>query len=707
MARKPSKTARTGRSDGSAVTIHDQKLARGNGGELHQTAGSDTEAMTTAHGVPVSDDQNTLKIGTRGPTLIEDFHFREKIFHFDHERIPERVVHARGYGAHGYFETYDSLAEYTRADIFQRAGEKTPAFVRFSTVAGSKGSFDVARDVRGFAVKLYTKEGNWDLVGNNIPVFFIQDAIKFPDLIHSVKPEPDRAFPQAQSAHDNFWDFISLTPESMNMIMWVMSDRAIPRSFRFMEGFGVHTFRLVNASDESTFVKFHWKPKLGLQSVVWNEAVKINGADPDFHRRDLWQSIQSGNFPEWELRVQLFDQEFADSFDFDVLDPTKIIPEEIIEPMPVGRLVLDRMPDNFFAETEQVAFMTQNVPPGIDFSNDPLLQGRNFSYLDTQIKRLGSTNFSHLPINAPKCPFHHFQQDGHMAMRNPVGRANYEPNSWGMGPREDPQRGFRSFADAEEGQKVRLRPESFADHYSQARQFFISQTVPEQQHIAMALTFELSKVETPVIRERMVSHLLNIDEGLAETVAEKLGIRKLPKKADAAVAPRDDLPLSDALSIVKNGPDSFAGRKVGVLVSDGCDAGIVKKLAAALKKEGAMMEIVAPKVGGVEAADGTFIEGQQMIDGGPSVLYDAVALIVSPEGAEKLTKEATARDFVADAFAHCKFIGHVEAAQPLFDKAQVELDEGFIELGSAAGIASFIESCRKLRLWAREPKVKL
>ncbi len=704
MAKKPSQSRR---SPDDQVTIHDQKLSRGSGGELHQTAGGDTEAMTTAHGVPVSDDQNTLKIGTRGPTLIEDFHFREKIFHFDHERIPERVVHARGYGAHGYFETYASLADYTRADIFQRAGEKTPAFVRFSTVAGSKGSFDVARDVRGFAVKLYTKEGNWDLVGNNIPVFFIQDAIKFPDLIHSVKPEPDRAFPQAQSAHDNFWDFISLTPESMHMVMWVMSDRAIPRSFRFMEGFGVHTFRLVNANDESTFVKFHWKPKFGLQSVVWNEAVKINGADPDFHRRDLWQAIQSGDFPEWELCVQLFDQEFADSFDFDILDPTKIIPEEIIKPMPVGRLVLDRMPDNFFAETEQVAFMTQNVPPGIDFSNDPLLQGRNFSYLDTQIKRLGSTNFSHLPINAPKCPFNHFQQDGHMAMRNPVGRANYQPNSWGMGPREDPQRGFRSFADAEEGQKVRLRPESFADHYSQARQFFISQTVPEQQHIAMALTFELSKVETPVIRERMVSHLLNIDEGLAETVAEKLGIKELPKKADAAIAPRDDLQASDALSIVKNGPASFAGRKVGVLVTDGCDAGIVKKLAAALKKEGAMMEIIAPKVGGVEASDGSFIEGQQMIDGGPSVLYDAVALIVSPEGAEKLTKEATARDFVADAFAHCKFIGHVEAAQPLFDKAQVELDEGFIELGSAAGISSFIESCRKLRLWAREPKVKM
>lgn len=429
----------------------DQNSARGNGGELHQIAGDDTPVLTTALGTPVSDDQNTLRIGERGPSLIEDFHFREKIFHFDHERIPERVVHARGYGAHGYFETYDSLAKYTRADIFQRAGEKTPAFVRFSTVAGNKGSFDLARDVRGFAVKLCTKEGNWDLVGNNIPVFFIQDAIKFPDLIHAAKQEPDRAFPQAQTAHDNFWDFISLMPESMHMVMWIMSDRAIPRSFRFMQGFGVHTFRLVNAKDESTFVKFIWKPKLGMQSVVWNEAVKINGADPDFHRRDLWEAIQAGNFPEWELTVQLFDQAFADSFDFDILDATKIIPEEVLEPIPVGRLVLDRMPDNFFAETEQVAFMTQNVPPGIDFSNDPLLQGRNFSYLDTQLKRLGSPNFTHLPINAPKCPFAHFQQDGHMAMRNPAGRANYEPNSWGLGPREDPQRGFRSFSDAEEG----------------------------------------------------------------------------------------------------------------------------------------------------------------------------------------------------------------------------------------------------------------
>ena len=701
MTRNPANT-----TSGKAASIHDQTLVRGNGGELHQIADDGTDTLTTAQGGPVADDQNTLKVGERGPALIEDFHFREKIFHFDHERIPERVVHARGYGAHGYFETYESLAKYTRADIFQRAGEKTPAFVRFSTVAGSKGSFDLARDVRGFAVKLYTKEGNWDIVGNNIPVFFIQDAIKFPDLIHSVKPEPDRAFPQAQSAHDNFWDFISLTPESMHMIMWVMSDRAIPRSFRFMEGFGVHTFRFLNDKDESTFVKFIWKPKLGLQSVVWNEAVKINGADPDFHRRDLWDAIQAGDFPEWELCVQLFDQEFADSFDFDILDPTKIIPEEILAPIPVGRLVLDRMPDNFFAETEQVAFMTQNVPPGIDFSNDPLLQGRNFSYLDTQLKRLGSPNFTHIPINAPKCPFHHFQQDGHMAMRNPVGRANYQPNSWGMGPRENPQKGFRSFAAEENGQKVRLRAESFADHYSQARQFFISQTVTEQKHIAMALTFELSKVETPAIRERTVSHLLNIDEGLGETVAEMLGLRELPKKADAAIPPRDDLPASDALSIVKNGPKSFKGRKVGVLVSDGCDGALVKALQAALTKEGAMMEIVAPKVGGVEAADGSLVEGKQRIDGGPSVLYDAVAIVVSAAGAEKLSNQAAARDFVADAFSHCKFIAHVKDAQPLLDKAGVEPDEGVIPLGNAADIGGFVESCRRLRLWAREPKVK-
>ncbi|WP_271894304.1 catalase [Candidatus Phyllobacterium onerii] len=691
------------------ATVHDQKLRRGNGGELHQVAEGTTPILTTAQGGPVADDQNSLKIGERGPTVLEDFHFREKIFHFDHERIPERVVHARGYGAHGFFETYESLANYTRADLFQKAGQRTPAFVRFSTVAGNKGSFDLARDVRGFAVKLYTQEGNWDLVGNNIPVFFIQDAIKFPDIIHAVKQEPDRAFPQAQSAHDNFWDFISLTPESMHMIMWVMSDRAIPRSFRFMEGFGVHTFRFVNAQDESTFVKFHWKPKLGLQSVAWNEAVKINGADPDFHRRDLWESIKSGAFPEWELQVQLFDQEFADNFDFDILDATKIIPEEILPPIPVGRLVLDRMPDNFFAETEQVAFMTQNVPPGIDFSNDPLLQGRNFSYLDTQLKRLGGPNFTHIPINAPKCPFANFQQDGHMAMRNPIGRVNYQPNSWGEGPRESPDKGFRAFADAESGQKVRLRAESFADHYSQARQFYISQTLPEQKHIAAALTFELSKVKTPVIRERVVSHLLNIDDTLAGKVARGLGLKELPSPADAAVPTRQDLAPSPALSIIKNGPQRFEGRKLGILLTDGFDANLVQALQKALLAEKATFEIITPTVGGAQASDGSFIEGHQMIDGGPSVLYDAVAVLPSESGMIDLLRESTARDFVADAFAHCKFIGYTAAALPLFEKAGIlnELDEGVVLLAGSKDVAAFIEVLGNLRIWSREPNVKM
>ncbi|RSC30488.1 catalase [Agrobacterium sp. FDAARGOS_525] len=707
MAKKPDTTASAGKSD--VVTIHDQKLSRGEGGELHQTAEGDAPVLTTAQGGPVADDQNTLRVGPRGPLVMDDFHFREKLFHFDHERIPERVVHARGYGAHGYFETYDSLAAYTKADLFQRAGEKTPAFVRFSTVAGNKGSFDLARDVRGFAVKLYTQEGNWDLVGNNIPVFFIQDAIKFPDLIHAAKQEPDRDFPQAQTAHDTFWDFISLTPESMNMVMWIMSDRTIPRSFRFMEGFGVHTFRFINATNQSTFVKFHWKPKLGLQSVAWNEAVKINGADPDFHRRDLWAAIQSGNFPEWELQVQLFDQDFADSFDFDVLDPTKIIPEEILPPQPVGRLVLDRMPDNFFAETEQVAFMTQNVPPGIDFSNDPLLQGRNFSYLDTQLKRLGGPNFTHLPINAPKCPFAHFQQDGHMAMRNPTGRANYQPNSFGEGPRESPARGFTHFAGEEQGAKARLRPESFADHYSQARQFYLSQTPPEQRHIASALTFELSRVETVAIRERMVSHLLNIDETLASTVAQKLGFQSMPKPAEAAVPTRQDLEPSPALSIVNRGPQRFEGRKLGILITDGVDAKLLQGLTGAVTAEKAVFELIAPKVGGAVASDGTLIKAHYMIDGGPSVLFDAVALLTSAEAIDDLVKEATARDFVADAFQHCKFIGYDQSALPLLKKAGIAdvMDEGVLPLPGEDGLAAFVSELGKLRVWAREPSVKL
>ncbi|MEZ4421886.1 MAG: catalase [Gemmatimonadota bacterium] len=683
----------------------DQTVHRPAGGETHQIPEEGGPVLTTQQGVPVSDDQNSLKAGPRGPTLLEDFHFREKLFHFDHERIPERVVHARGYGAHGYFETYESLADVTRADLFQRAGEKTPAFVRFSTVAGNKGSPDLARDVRGFAVKLYTKEGNWDLVGNNIPVFFIQDAIKFPDLIHAAKPEPDRGFPQAQTAHDNFWDFISLMPESIHMVMWIMSDRAIPRSFRFMEGFGIHTFRMVDADGRSTFVKFHWKPLQGLQSVVWNEAVKINGADPDFHRRDLWDAIGSGNLPQWELGLQLFDEDFAERFEFDVLDATKIIPEEQVPVRRVGRLVLDRLVDNFFAETEQVAFCTQNVVPGIDFSDDPLLQGRNFSYLDTQLKRLGGPNFTHIPINAPKCPMHLFQQDGHMAMKNPVGRANYEPNSWSgetRGPREAPH-GYRTHPADVAGPKLRVRPDSFADHYSQARQFYISQTEIEQRHMAEALTFELSKVETPAIRERVVSHLLHVDEALAEQVADGLGLEGMPEAADAARPTRTDLPPSDALSIVKNGPDSFAGRKVGALVTHGVDADVLDALREALESEGAMLEIVAPTVGGVEASDGSWIEGDEMLGGGPSVLYDAVVLLPSADEVEALAAQPAARDFVADAHQHMKFIGYLPAAEPLFEKAGVEWeDDGLVDLTSGDGCTTFVSACRALRFWDRQ-----
>ena len=695
--------------DRKSAQFNDQEVKLGSGGETHQEATGDTPALTTQQGTPVADDQNSLKVGSRGPTLMEDHHFREKIFHFDHERIPERVVHARGFGAHGYFETTDTLEDVTVADLFQRQGEKTPVFVRFSTVVGNKGSPDVARDVRGFAVKFYTKQGNWDIVGNNIPVFFIQDAIKFPDLVHAAKPEPDRGFPQAQTAHDNFWDFMSLSPESMHMAMWIMSDRTIPRSFRFMEGFGVHTFRLVNAEGRATFVKFHWKPKQGMQSVVWNEALKLNGADPDFHRRDLWDAIQVGDYPEWELGLQLFDEEFAEQFDFDVLDATKIIPEEQVPIRVVGRLVLDRVVDNFFAETEQVAFHTGNVVPGIDFTNDPLLQGRNFSYLDTQLKRLGSPNFTHIPVNAPQCPVHNFQQDGHMAMHNPQGRANYEPNSWGGagGPREAPDTGFSTYPAQEEGPKLRVRAESFADHYSQARQFYISQAPVEQKHIGDALVFELSKVETPAIRTRMVAHLRHIDEDLAQKVADGLGFTELPAPADAAVEVRTDLSESPALSILKRGPESFAGRKVGILATDGMDAGVFSALTDALTEEGALYEVVAPVVGGVTDSEGNHIAAKQKVDGGPSVLYDAVVILPSEDGARLLSQEATARDFVTDAFAHMKFIGYVGQAMPLLEKAGIaaDLDAGCMAFDNGTTPASFIAACRQLRFWPREEAV--
>jgi catalase len=695
-------------SDKGTKAVGQAATTVGVGGELHQVSGDNLPGMTTQQGIPVSDDQNHLKVGPRGPAQLEDFVVREKIFHFDHERIPERVVHARGFGAHGYFEPYKSLANVSKADLFQRPGEKVPVFVRFSTVAGNEGSGDLARDVRGFAVKFYTKQGNWDLVGNNIPVFFIQDGIKFPDLIHSVKVEPDRGFPQAASAHDNFWDFISLTPEAMHMVMWVMSDRAIPRSFRFMEGFGVHTYRLVNAQGKSTFVKFHWKPKQGLQSVLWNEAVKINGADPDFHRHDLWNAIQEGHYPEWELGMQLFDEDIAKKFDFDYLDATKDIPEEIVPVKLVGRMVLNKTVDNFFAETEQVAFCTSNIVPGIDFSNDPLLQIRNFSYLDTQMSRLGSTNFTQLPINAPRCPVFNFQQDGHMAMVNPKGRANYEPNSWG-GPREAPGVGYTSYHAEESGEKKRVRSATFADHYSQARQFYMSQTPVEQEHMSDAIIFELSKVEKPSIRERVVGHLENIDKDFAQRVATGLGMKTMPPPQKAALPTKMDLPASPELSILKNGPKSFKDRTLGILVSDGVDAKLLASVKAAAAKDGADVAIIAPTIGGVDASDGTHIKADHKINGGPSVLFDAVAILVSPDGAAKLANEATCKDFVSDAYAHLKFIGYNDAAAPILEKAGVakSMDEGFSQLKDAKDASAFLDNCGQLRLWSRGTKVKM
>ena len=680
------------------------------GGELQQQASGASDQLTTNQGVPISDNQNSLKAGARGPVLLQDFVLREKIMHFDHERIPERVVHARGSAAHGVFECLESCADVTMADFLQRPGEKTPVFTRFSTVAGNKGSADLARDVRGFAVKFYTQQGNFDLVGNNIPVFFIQDAIKFPDLIHAAKQDPDREFPQAQTAHDTFWDYISLTPESFHMIMWIMSDRTIPRSLRMMEGFGVHTFRLVSAEGRSTFVKFHWRPKLGSQSVVWDEAVKINGADPDFHRRDLWNAIDSGDFPEWEFCLQTFSQEEADGFDFDVLDATKLIPEEIVPLRVVGRMVLDRNPANFFAETEQVAYCTANVVPGIDFTNDPLLQGRLFSYLDTQLKRLGGPNFHQIPINQPKCPFHNLQRDGHMRMDVPVGQVNYEPSS--LGPdvaRASVEAGYKTFPAPETGEQLRIRPESFADHFSQARLFFASQTAPEQDHIVSALIFELSKCFLPRVRQAVLARLANIDETLAARVAAGLGLKDAIVPTTPA-APVKTMEPSPMLSLLAKATPTLQGRKVGALVSDGVDGGLIAKLRAALAAAGATLELVAPTIGGVVTAEGETLPADHKIDGGPSILFDAVAVLPSAEGGAQLALEAAAVNFVRDAFGHLKVIAYLPTAAPLFVKggltdATPDTDPGLIALPSAS-IDDFIQAASEGRIWAREPQVR-
>jgi catalase len=673
----------------------------GQGGEVHQLAEGEHDLLTTNQGLPLSDNQNSLKSNSLGPVLLEDFILREKITHFDHERIPERIVHARGTGVHGFFELTHSLQQYTTAKILTEVGETTPLFTRISTVAGGSGSVDTPRDVRGFATKFYTKEGNWDLVGNNVPVFFIQDAIKFPDLVHAIKMEPDRGFPQSATAHDTFWDFISLTPESMHMVMWIMSDRTIPRSLRMIEGFGVHSFRLINENGDSTFVKFHWRPKLGLQSMIWDEAVKTAGADPDFMRRDMFEAIEAGSFPEWDLAVQLFTAEEAEQFPFDHLDATKLIPEELVPLQVIGRMVLDRWPNNFFAETEQVAFCPSHVVPGIDFSNDPLLQGRLFSYLDTQLSRLGSPNFHQIPINTPKCPFANHQRDGHMQMDQPTGRVAYEPNSLSAtAPRETSQ-GFKSAAVEEHGVKGRIRPESFADHYSQARQFFMSQTSHEQAHIASALIFELSKVEHSHIREAMVAHLRNIAEDLATKVANGLGMLEIPDAYQAA-ADVQEMPPSPALRVIGNMKDILLGRCIGILIADGSDAGVINAIKQAATDAGANVKIVAPKIGSAKLNDGTLLKVDGQLAGTPSVIFDAVAIILSDDAANALSDEAAAIDFIRDAFGHLKAIAADHGGKLLIKVANIKEDAGVVE---AFNVDAFIAAA-KTRQWDREKSVR-
>ncbi|ORV98783.1 catalase [Mycobacterium kyorinense] len=629
----------------------------------------DTGYLTTQQGVRVDHTDDALTVGERGPTLLEDFHAREKITHFDHERIPERVVHARGAGAYGYFEPYDdSLADYTVAKFLTTPGKQTPVFVRFSTVAGSRGSADTVRDVRGFATKFYTDQGNYDLVGNNFPVFFIQDGIKFPDFVHAVKPEPDNEIPQAQSAHDTLWDFVSLQPETLHTIMWLMSDRSLPRSYRMMQGFGVHTFRLVNAKGEGTFVKFHWKPRLGVHSLVWDECQKVAGKDPDFNRRDLWDSIEAGQYPEWELGVQLVPESDEFNFDFDLLDATKIIPEEQVPVRPVGKMVLNRNPDNFFAETEQVAFHTANVVPGIDFTNDPLLQFRNFSYLDTQLIRLGGPNFAQLPVNRPVAEVRTNQHDGYGQIAIPKGKSSYFKNSLGGGcPALADEGVFRHYTQKVDGQKIRQRAKSFEDHYSQARMFWKSMSPVEAKHIVAAYAFELGHVETVEIRSRVVEQLNLVDHDLAAQVAGQLG---LPVPDEQPVD--DKMPASPALSQLNTATDSIESRKIAVLAADGVDVAGTERFVEAMRKRGAIAEVLAPIGGGtLSGGSGGEIAVDRSITSMASVLYDAVVVPCGPDAMETLAGDGYAMHFVTEAYKHYKPVGAFGAGVKLLPKAGI------------------------------------
>jgi catalase len=695
------------------------------------TANAAGEKMTTNTGLSINDDQNSLKAGERGPTLLEDFILREKITHFDHERIPERVVHARGSGAQGVFKLYESLDQVTKAQFLTDTAAETPVFVRFSTVAGSRGSTDLARDVRGFAVRFYTQEGNFDLVGNNMPVFFIQDAMKFPDLVHAVKPEPDNEIPQAASAHDTFWDFISLTPESAHMIMWAMSDRAIPRSYRMMEGFGVHTFRLINAAGKASFVKFHWKPLLGVHSVAWDEAQKISGKDPDFHRRDLWDAIETGNFPEYELGLQIIPEEDEFKFDFDLLDPTKIVPEELVPVQRVGKLTLNRNPDNFFAETEQIAFHLGHIVPGIDFTNDPLLQGRLFSYTDTQLIRLGGPNFQEIPINRPVVPVHNNQRDGFMRQTINRGKTSYGPNSLGN---NDPQQvkeaegGFVSYQERIEARKIRARSQSFFDHFSQATLFFNSQSEPEKAHIVDALSFELGKVKDITVRERMLGVLKQIEESLAVQVAYNLGLH-LPAEepmnlnipADGnpddykSIKVESQLAASPALSMANTIKDTIKSRKIAILAADGVNADSLNSVKAVLEAEGALTEVIAPRLGVIIAEDDSQIEVDQSFLMAASVLFDSVYVAGGTNAVATLEAEPNAVHFLNEQFRHCKPIAAADDAIQVLEatyfskklpsdySADTVLMEGVLVGKPDKKFTSlFVKMIAKHRFWERE-----
>ncbi len=691
------------------------------------TENGDGEFLTTNQGLRINDNQNSLKAGERGSTLLEDFILREKITHFDHERIPERIVHARGSAAHGFFELYENMGKYTKAGFLNDTKIKTPVFVRFSTVAGSRGSSDLARDVRGFSVKFYTQEGNYDMVGNNMPVFFIQDAMKFPDLVHAVKPEPDHEMPQAASAHDTFWDFISLMPESMHMIMWTMSDRAIPRSYRMMEGFGVHTFRLINEKGKSHFVKFHWKPVLGVHSVAWDEAQIISGKDPDFHRRDLWEAIDSGNFPQWELGVQLVDEKDEFKFEFDLLDPTKLIPEEVVPVKIIGRLTLNRNPDNFFAETEQVAFHPGHLVPGIDFSNDPLLQGRLFSYTDTQLSRLGSPNFHEIPINRPIVDIHNNQRDGHMRHAINKGKANYDPNTLGGGcPFQAMMKnfGFTSFLERIDSKKIRNRSKSFLDHFSQARLFFNSQSEAEKSHLIDALQFELSKVQSTDIRERMVGLLTQVDRVLANAVADGLGIAakspEMPmnKSIPADGHPKDyeskkvksSLERSEALSMENTTRTSIVTRRIAFLASDGVNENSFSSIKKVLEEQGATVKLIAPKMGTIKSDKGTVIKIDESFLIATSVVYDAVYIPGGEKSIEVLMKDADAVHFISQAYKHCKAIAAGSECEELLEMAFVEItakDKGVIIDRDPGFDKAFVKAIAQHRFWERETARKV